>query len=89
MESMGITNDQLEDLARQLRDLSGLDAATADQIARALGLDPPPAGDTPSDAEDETERPADDLSQWPPSLPPLGEEEADDPDDERTAAPGA
>ena len=44
MESMGVTQDQLQDLARQLHDLSGLDDATADQLTRALGLDAPEDG---------------------------------------------
>ena len=73
MESMGVTQDQLQDLARQLHDLSGLDDATADQLTRALGLDPPEEG--PDDGRDvldaETGDPASDAKpgawgDWPP-----------------------
>jgi len=39
MAAMGVTQDQLDDLARQLRDLGGMDPATAEQISKALGLD--------------------------------------------------
>ena len=40
MESMGVTEGQLNDLARQLRDLSGNEEMSAEEIARALGLPP-------------------------------------------------
>ena len=40
MQSLGVTDEQLEDLARQLRDLSGVDESAAADVARALGLDP-------------------------------------------------
>jgi hypothetical protein len=40
MENMGVTEGQLQDLARQLQDLGGMEDATAEQVARALGLDP-------------------------------------------------
>lgn len=89
METMGVTKDQLEDLGRQLRELSGLDDATAEQITRALGLDgnppsPPPGdeiGDDQGNGSDEI--PPDDRPDWPP--PPEGpadEEEgaSDDPE---------
>ena len=43
MGSMGVTQDQLDELARQLRDLGGIDEATAEQISQAFGI----AGDVP------------------------------------------
>ena len=49
MESMGVTEGQLEELARQLQELGGMEEATAEQIARALGLerrDPEPQTDS-------------------------------------------
>ncbi len=52
MESMGVTQDQLDDLARQLRDLGGLDEATADQISDALGFGPQPPHHSASGDED-------------------------------------
>ena len=57
MQSLGVTDEQLEDLARQLRDLSGMDASAADEVARALGLDsaagaaPDSGGPAPDDAD--------------------------------------
>lgn len=38
MGSMGVTQDQLDELARQLRDLGGIDEATAEQISQAFGI---------------------------------------------------
>lgn len=58
MESMGVTQEQLDDLARQLRDLGGLDEATADQISDALGFgsqspdDPAPPDEAPAADDD-------------------------------------
>lgn len=49
METMGVTQEQLDDLARQLRELGGLDDATAEQITQALGLDGTPPGAAPPD----------------------------------------
>ena len=46
-ESMGVTQDHLEELARQLRDVSGLDEATIRELERALGLPPQPPGSPP------------------------------------------
>lgn len=65
MESMGVTDEQLRELARQLRDLGGMDEQTADQIAQALGLP----------ADDESSGPADSgpVAGWPPAA------EADEP----------
>ena len=51
MQSMGVTEGQLEELARQLQELGGMEEATAEQIARALGLerrDP----ESPTDSSD-------------------------------------
>ncbi|MEE9278029.1 MAG: hypothetical protein V3V06_06420 [Dehalococcoidia bacterium] len=58
MESMGVTEDQLEELARQLRELGGMDEASADDLTRALGLNPEP----------EPGSPADELPPQPPSI---------------------
>jgi hypothetical protein len=67
MENMGVTQDQLQELVRQLQELGGMEDATAEQVARALGLDPnaphppdaqPPGGEPPSPAGSEP--------QWPP-----------------------
>ena len=54
MESMGVTREQLEELAQQLKDLSGLDDDAANQFAKALGLDdvPPDAGPSDGGAAD-------------------------------------
>ena len=80
MESMGVTQDQLEDLARQLRELSGLDDVTAEQITQALGLDGKPPGGQPPD-EDAGEQgggankvPPDDRPDWPPPPDPSADE---------------
>ena len=40
MQRMGVTQEQLDQMARQLHELSGLDPATADELGRALGLTP-------------------------------------------------
>lgn len=49
MESMGVTQDQLEELARQLKELGGMDEASADDLTRALGLNPEPEPGSPPD----------------------------------------
>ena len=98
MESMGITQDQLDDLARQLRNLSGLDEMMGDEIARALGLDRgaggepgglpaepprPPATPPPSDEAPPIEMPP---PAWrPPAPPPASDAGADDTDPRRPA----
>ena len=56
IQSMGVTTEQLEDLARQLHELSGMDTNTADEILQALGLERPA-----DDAGPAAERP-----DWPP-----------------------
>ena len=45
MATMGITQEHLEDLARQLHQLGSLDESTVEELRRALGLPPDPAGD--------------------------------------------
>ena len=91
MESMGVTQEQLDDLARQLRDLGGLDEATADQITDALGLGPQaPHGSAPADEAPavEDDRPVIDLpppfsdSDDEPEAPSASEPTPDDDDDE-------
>ena len=72
MRSMGVTQDQLQDLTRQLQELGGLDDATAEQLSKALGLDVPPG-----------ERP-----DWPPLPPdPPPDDAGGDPDADDEADP--
>ena len=73
MESMGVTKEQLQELAQQLKDLSGLDDDAANQFAAALGLDgdpadeAPPDGDAPAGGGAESGEPSADLHpDWPP-----------------------
>ena len=89
MAAMGVTQDQLDDLARQLRDLGGMDQATAEQISKALGLDsddaPEPGlpgferseetspEDPPASAE------ADDVIDLPPPSSYVDDDEPDEP----------
>lgn len=54
-ESMGVTQQHLEGLARQLRDVSGLDEATIRELERALGLPPQPPGSPPPPPENRAE----------------------------------
>ena len=67
IESMGVTTEQLEDLARQLHQLSGVDESTVEEVARALGLDRPT-----DDVGPAAQRP-----DWPPP-PETGEETPSD-----------
>lgn len=100
MESMGVTQDQLQDLARQLHELGGMDDATAEQLTRALGLEardgsadgasqePEAREEPPSDA---AEPAAEDGSgpAWPPAPEGSsggGDEEAAGPDEEPPVA---
>lgn len=72
MQSMGVTQDQLRDLARQFQDLGGLDDATAEQLGKALGLDVPPGG----------------LPDWPPPpAPPTSDDVPDDMSDDSDEEP--
>ncbi len=82
MENMGVTEGQLQDLARQLQELGGMEDATAEQVAHALGLDPdappppfaspqsPPDEDAPADqdapSDGDTPSTGDSRSEWPP-----------------------
>lgn len=50
MQSLGVTEGQLEDLARQLRDLGGLESDRLSDLFGASGGSPPPPGeDVPPD----------------------------------------
>ncbi len=69
MGSMGVTQDQLDDLARQLRELGGIDEATAEQISQAFGF----AGDREPPAE-----PASETTFAEASEPPTQDEAAPD-----------
>ena len=59
MATMGVTQEQLEDLARQLHQLGSLDEATVDELRRALGLPPEAVGDSPASDSFASDSPAD------------------------------
>ena len=73
MESMGVSRDQLDDLARQLRELGGLDEDVARQISDLL--QPGPEHGQPNDADPPGPGPADDDPERrrPDDLPPLAD----------------
>ena len=79
IESMGVTTEQLEDLARQLHQLSGLDESTAEEIMRALGLDR-----GPDDAGPTAEQ-----SDWPPPPEARGADSADGSPPDESAPKGS
>ena len=94
MESMGVTQEQLEELAKQLKELSGLDEVTTEQITRALGLDgapppgdldgaPPPGGD--ASGGERPDSPAEDRPDWPP--PPDATKDDGEPSEPEPGAP--
>jgi hypothetical protein len=70
LASARVTEGQLQDLARQLQELSGMEDATAEDVARALGLDPdgpvPPFASPDTPAAAEPSPPADSHPEWPP-----------------------
>ena len=54
LQNMGVGEEQLQDLARQLREMSGIDPEIGRQLAQAFGLDDPSATpDETGDAEAE------------------------------------
>jgi len=88
MENMGVSREQLADLARHLREVGGLDDATAQQLSQAFGLEDDDAADAPLDdtpppaeATDAPERP--DVIDLGPAAPPdAPPDDGQPPDDE-------
>lgn len=88
MQSMGVTDEQLRDIARQLKTLGGLEDVSAEELGRMFGFDVDGDADAEPHAEsssdrfpDETgERTDESSSRWPP--PPTDDESSPAPDDD-------
>ncbi len=99
MQSMGVTDEQLRDIARQLKTLGGLDDVSAEELGRVLGFDvdvdserdagaEPPAESSPDRVPDQTgERSDEPSSRWPP--PPTDDESSPAPDDDVAGGDGS
>lgn len=88
MQSMGVTDEQLRDIAQQLKTLGGLEDVSAEELGRVFGFDvdsdaaAEPRAESPSDrVPDQTgERSDEPSNRWPP--PPSDDESSSAPDDD-------